>query len=84
MVRIRLRRTGLKGQAITGLLLPIKKRPAMAVLSKSWDSTIRAQNLSRWIIKEERVYDWMQKGAQPSESVVKLFNSIGLSARFAR
>ena len=33
---------------------------------------------------EDRVYDWMSKGAQPSESVLKLFKSVGLLDRFAR
>ncbi len=35
-------------------------------------------------IKEEKVYEWMSKGAQPTESVLKLFNSVGVMDRFNR
>jgi small subunit ribosomal protein S16 len=35
-------------------------------------------------VQEERVYHWLRNGAQPSESVEKLFKSIGLMDRFAR
>jgi small subunit ribosomal protein S16 len=33
-------------------------------------------------IAEDRVYYWLGKGAQPSESVAKLFNAVGLMDRF--
>jgi small subunit ribosomal protein S16 len=35
-------------------------------------------------VHEDRVYHWMSQGAQPSESVVKLFRSTGLMDRYAR
>jgi small subunit ribosomal protein S16 len=35
-------------------------------------------------IKEDRLFDWMSKGAQPSESVVQLLKSVGAMDRFAR
>jgi small subunit ribosomal protein S16 len=35
-------------------------------------------------VNEDRVYHWMSQGAQPSESVVKLFRSTGLLDRYAR
>jgi small subunit ribosomal protein S16 len=35
-------------------------------------------------VKEDRVFDWMSKGAQPSESTLKLFQIIGLMDRYAR
>ena len=34
--------------------------------------------------KEDRVYEWMSKGAQPSEAVVKLFKVTGLLDRYER
>jgi small subunit ribosomal protein S16 len=33
---------------------------------------------------EARIYDWMHKGAQPTESVAQLFKSSGLDDRFTR
>jgi small subunit ribosomal protein S16 len=41
-------------------------------------------NPSTVVVNEERVYDWMSKGAQPSDSVIQIFNSVGLMDRFAR
>jgi small subunit ribosomal protein S16 len=35
-------------------------------------------------IKEDRVYEWMKNGAVPSESVAKLFKSVGLMERYER
>jgi small subunit ribosomal protein S16 len=35
-------------------------------------------------VKEDRVYHWLGNGAQPTESVAKLFKSTGIMDRFAR
>jgi len=35
-------------------------------------------------VHEDRVYDWMSKGAQPTESVAQLFKTTGTLDRFAR
>jgi small subunit ribosomal protein S16 len=35
-------------------------------------------------IKEERVYDWMGRGALPTESVAQLFRTAGVDERFER
>jgi len=35
-------------------------------------------------VKEDRVYEWMRNGAVPSESVMKLFKSVGLLERYER
>jgi small subunit ribosomal protein S16 len=36
------------------------------------------------LVKEERIYHWLDKGAQPSESVWRIFTQIGLKDRFER
>ena len=36
------------------------------------------------IIKEDRVYEWMNKGAQPTESVAQLFKTAGTDERYKR
>jgi len=84
MVRIRLRRTGLKGQPSYRIIAADKEAPRdgrfLEILGfynpRTEPSTIE--------VKEDRVFDWMSKGAQPSDSVIQLFNSIGLLERFAR
>jgi len=35
-------------------------------------------------LKEERIFDWMSKGAQPSDSVRQIFQSVGLWERYER
>jgi len=35
-------------------------------------------------VQEGRVYYWLSKGAQPSESVAKLFKTVGLTERFEK
>jgi small subunit ribosomal protein S16 len=35
-------------------------------------------------VNEARVYDWLSKGAQPSESVLKVFTSAGTLERYER
>jgi small subunit ribosomal protein S16 len=84
MVRIRLRRTGLKGQASYRVIIADKEAPRDGRFIEIIGSYNPRTDPFTLDIKEDRVYEWMQKGAQPSESVVKLFNSTGLTARYAR
>lgn len=84
MVRIRLRRTGLRHQPSYRIIAADKESPRdgrfLEILGvynpRTEPGTIE--------VNEERVYDWMSKGAQPSESVAKLFKIIGLTERYAR
>ncbi len=84
MVRIRLRRTGLKGQSSYRIVVADKESPRDGRFIEIVGSYNPRTNPSTVIVKEDRVYDWLQKGAQPSESVVKVFNTIGLMDRWAR
>lgn len=84
MVRIRLRRTGLKAQSSYRIVVADKESPRDGRFIEIVGSYNPRTNPSTVIVKEDRVYDWLQKGAQPSESVVKIFNSIGLMDRWAR
>lgn len=84
MVKIRLRRVGLKGQPSYRIVVADKESPRdgrfLEILGfynpRSTPVTIN--------VKEERVYDWMSKGAQPTESVAQLFKTNGLLDRFSR
>jgi small subunit ribosomal protein S16 len=35
-------------------------------------------------LDEARIYDWMSKGAQPSDSALQVFQSVGLVERYER
>lgn len=84
MVRIRLRRVGAKGQPSYRVVAADKESPRdgrfLEILGfynpRTEPATIQ--------LDEKRIYDWMSKGAQPSESVVKLFRVTGLDERYAR
>lgn len=84
MVRIRLRRVGLKGQPSYRIVAADKEAPRDGRFLEVIGFYNPRTNPSTLEFKEDRVYDWLSKGAQPSESVVKLFNSIGLIDRFNR
>ncbi len=84
MVRIRLRRTGLKNQSTYRIMAADKESPRDGRFLEILGSYNPRTNPSTVEIKEERVYDWMNKGAQPSASVIQIFNSVGLLDRYTR
>ncbi len=84
MVRIRLRKVGAKGQPSYRIVAADKEAPRdgrfLEILGfynpRTFPATIK--------IQEDRVYDWMSKGAVPSESVLKVFGTAGLMERYER
>lgn len=84
MVRIRLRRVGLRGQPSYRIIAADKEAPRDGRFLEILGFYNPRTNPSTIEVKEDRVYDWMSKGAQPSDSVVQLFTTIGLMDRFAR
>lgn len=84
MVRIRLRRTGLKGQPSYRIIAADKESPRDGRFLEILGFYNPRTEPATVDVKEDRIFDWMSKGAQPSDSVVKIFNSIGLMERFAR
>ena len=84
MVRIRLRRTGSKGQPSYRLVIADKESPRDGRFIEIVGFYNPRTEPATLEIKEDRIYEWMSKGAQPSESVFKLFNIVKLMDRFAR
>ncbi len=84
MVRIRLRRNGLKGQATFRIVAADKESPRDGRFLEILGSYNPRTEPFTFQVNEERIYHWMKNGAQPSESVAKLFKSVGLDERFAR
>lgn len=84
MVRIRLRRTGLKKQPSYRVVVADSEAPRdgrfLEILG--WYNP-RTEPFT-FQVEEARAYEWMSKGALPSESVARLFKSVGLMDRFAR
>ncbi len=84
MVRIRLRRTGLKNQPTYRIMAAEKESPRdgrfLEILG-SYNPRTQPFTLE---VNEARVYHWLSNGAQPSESVSSLFRQVGLLDRFKR
>ena len=84
MVRIRLRRVGLRHQPSYRIVVADKESPRDGRFLEIIGFYNPRTDPFTFEVKEDRVYDWMMKGAQPSESLAKLFRSVGLLDRFAR
>ena len=84
MVRIRLRRVGLRHQPSYRIVVADKESPRDGRFLEIIGFYNPRTEPFTFEVKEDRVYDWMMKGAQPSESLAKLFRSVGLLDRFAR
>lgn len=84
MVRLRLRRVGSKFQPSYRIVAADSEFPRdgrfLEILGhynpRTEPSTIQ--------LDEARIYDWMLKGAKPTDSVAQVFRSVGLLDRFAR
>lgn len=84
MVRIRLRRIGAKGQPSYRLVAADKESPRdgrfLEILGfynpRTEPATIE--------LKEDRIIDWLSKGAQPSDSVEQVLRSAGFYERYER
>ena len=84
MVRIRLRRVGSKRQPSYRIVAAEKESPRdgrfLEILGfynpRTQPATIQ--------LKEDRIFDWMNKGAQPSDSAAQVFQSAGLTGRYDR
>ena len=84
MVRIRLRRIGLRGQPTYRVVAADKESPRdgkfLEILGfynpRTQPGTIH--------LKEDRVYHWMKNGALPTESVAQVFKSAGVLDRWER
>ncbi len=84
MVRIRLRRTGLRGQPSYRIVVADKESPRDGRFLEILGDYNPRTEPATMNVKEDRVYDWMSKGAQPSESVAQLFKTAGVFDRFER
>ena len=84
MVRIRLRRVGLRGQPSYRVIVADKEAQRDGAFLEIVGFYNPRTSPGTVEVKEDRVFDWLSKGAQPSESVVKIFKTINLMDRYAR
>lgn len=84
MVRIRLRRTGLRHQPSYRIIVADIESPRDGKFIEILGNYNPTTEPFSFDIKEDRAYEWMKNGAMPSESVMKLFKSVGLLERYDR
>ena len=84
MVRIRLRRVGAKRQPSYRIVAADRESPRDGSFLEILGFYNPRTDPATLEFQEDRIYDWMSKGAQPSESVVKLFKTAGVLDRYAR
>jgi len=84
MVRIRLRRTGLRHQPSYRIVVADIESPRDGRFLEIIGNYNPTTEPFTFEIKEDRAYEWMKNGAQPSESLMKLFKSVGLADRYER
>lgn len=84
MVRIRLRRIGLKGQPTYRIVAADKESPRDGRFLEILGVYNPRTNPATIKLKEDRIYHWMKNGAQPSDSVAQIFKTAGTLERFER
>jgi small subunit ribosomal protein S16 len=84
MVRIRLRRVGAKRQPSFRVIVADRESPRDGRFLETIGHYNPRTVPATVVIDEAKLYQWLQKGAQPSESVVKILRTSGAWARWER
>ncbi len=84
MVRIRLRRVGAKKQPSYRIIAADKESPRDGRFLEILGFYNPRTEPASIQLKEDRIYEWLGKGAQPSESAEKIFKVAGLRQRYDR
>jgi small subunit ribosomal protein S16 len=84
MVRIRLRRIGAKGQPSYRLVAADKESPRDGRFLEILGFYNPRTDPATIQLKEDRIYEWMSKGAQPSDSAEQVLRSAGYFERYER
>lgn len=84
MVRLRLRKVGSKAQQSFRLVAAESEHPRDGRFLENLGNYNPRTDPATINVDEGRVYHWLRNGAQPSESVIKLFKVTGTLARFER
>lgn len=84
MVRIRLRRMGLKKQPTYRIVVCDKESPRDGSFIEIIGTYNPRTEPATVQVQEDRALYWMKVGAQPSESVQQLFKKTGTTERYQR
>ncbi len=84
MVRIRLRRVGARNQPSYRIVAADKEAKRDGRFLEILGFYNPRTDPPTVTLKEDRVYDWLMKGAQPSDAVQKIFRMVGFYDRYER
>ena len=84
MVRIRLRRVGSKKQPSFRVVVADKESPRDGKFIEIVGQYNPRTEPATIILKEDRIFDWMSKGAQPSDSFKQIMVTAGTWDRYER
>lgn len=84
MVRLRLRRIGAKKQPSYRLIAADKESPRDGRFLEILGFYNPRTDPATIQLKEDRIYDWLKQGAQPSDSVERVLRSAGFFDRYER
>lgn len=82
-VKIRLNRMGAKKNPFYRIVVADSRAPRDGRFIEVLGNYDPSQNPAAVNVDEEKVLDWMGKGAQPTDTVKNLFSKKGLMAKFA-
>ena len=82
-VKIRLNRMGAKKNQFYRIVVADSRAPRDGRFIEVLGNYDPSQNPAVVNVDEEKVLDWMGKGAQPTDTVKNLFSKKGLMAKFA-
>jgi small subunit ribosomal protein S16 len=78
MLKIRLRRTGAKKQPSYRVVVAESTAPRDGTFLEILGHYNPLTEPTTFVVKEERVREWLKQGAQPSERVARLLTARGL------
>jgi small subunit ribosomal protein S16 len=78
LLKIRLRRTGAKKQPSYRLVIAESTSPRDGTFLEIVGHYNPLTTPTTFVIKEDRVREWLQRGAQPTERVARLLSQQGL------
>jgi small subunit ribosomal protein S16 len=78
MLKIRLRRTGAKKQPAYRLVVAESTAPRDGTFLENLGHYNPLTHPTTFVVKEDRVREWLQRGAQPTERVTRLLQAQGI------
>ena len=82
MVKIRLRRTGKKKKPSYRVVIADSRAPRDGAFIETIGHYTPLTDPPTIVIDEEKALKWLMQGAQPTETVVRLLNTLGIMEKF--